>query len=161
MKNIDSLLALIRQKQEAFRCYEAATQEMLSCSADQLPEKIALREKQIAQIDLLDSAIAHTISEMGEQGSRISSVLKLREERSTLLPELLPLFDAALVIRSVVCRIERLDMLVADRIEEELEFLTEKIKENNRGAGAQASKYLVMADLGSQGGLLDGRKVKA
>lgn len=141
MDYINELLELVAEKEAYFREYDEATQRMLSCPADDMEIEVAKRQQLIAKIDGVDAGIAEKAAAMGEQGEQAMAALKLKCDRSDLEELFWPLFDRAQSLFGIIDRIQRTEPQIVDRIEAELDALTEQIKANNRSMGAKVAKY--------------------
>ena len=140
MNAIETMLDLLGQKQRYFEEYEELTRRMLGCPVEEMEEHLESRQRLIGEIDSLSNEL-FALADSLEQPEAARAALRLSCGRDELPANLLPLFDQSQQICAVVSRVGRCEPQLADRIEEELEALTEKIRENNRSVSARAAKY--------------------
>lgn len=142
MNTIETMLELLGQKQRCFEEYEEVTHQMLSCPVEEMEVYLESRQGLIEKIDSLSGAL-FDLADSLEDPASAKAALRLSCGRDELPPSLCPLFDQSQQICAVVSRVSRCEPQLADRIEEELEALTEKIRDNNRSVSAKAAKYQV------------------
>lgn len=141
MEKIDAICALLCEKTEYFCQYEQATYHLLNDPIERLEEHLSTRERLIGSIDETDKRLDQLTGELGELAGKARLALQLGCKRTELPDCLWPIFDKALSVFAVVNRIHQNEPLIADRLEEELEQLTQKIKQTNRSVSAQAARY--------------------
>ena len=141
MNLYEKIWMLINDKYEHFVEFEKVTSNILSCDIDDIENLIKKRESLINLITKIDSEITKLCSECDYPEIALKAV-KCLCNRNEIPQELKKVFDATMNVFSVVNRINDLDNQARQRIDQEKTILLIKIKENNKSAGAQASKYL-------------------
>ena len=63
--------AILAQEQELLLAFEAATQEMLTCSVDHLEGEMGKREKLLAEIQKREEELSALCQKAGEEGQRL------------------------------------------------------------------------------------------
>ncbi|MBR5486076.1 MAG: hypothetical protein IKV41_06145 [Oscillospiraceae bacterium] len=158
MRDIDKILELIAQKEEFFRRYEEETNKLVVSAPDEWEKFLRIRQGIIDQIQALDKKIELILLNFEkEYAAQIVQALKVACSRSELPEELLPVFDASQKICAYAHRAQRAEYIMADRIESEMENLSEKIKQTNRSVDAKAAKYNVGFSSYSANGFLRGK----
>ena len=141
MKKIETLCQMLEEKTEYFREYEDATEKLLSVDVEEMENQMNRRQKLIVKIDYLDAKLREAAQSLGERGDDAWRAVRLEKGKSEIPQELWPVFEKAQEACAVANRIRRKEPLVVDRIEEELEGLSKKIRETNRSVSAKAARF--------------------
>lgn len=141
MNKIDALCQLLDEKTELFREYEDATEKLLSVDVDEMENQMNRRQKLIVQIDYIDAKLQETAQGMDGLSDLAWRAVRLQAAKSDIPQELWPVFEKAQEMYAVANRIRINEPLAVDRIEEELEHLSEKIRETNRSVSAKAARF--------------------
>ncbi len=158
MNCIDKILEITAQKEELFRSYEEETNKLVTAAPDEWTKLLRVRQGIIDQIGDLDKRIELVLLNMEKEAAvQMVQALKVACNRSELPEALLPVFDASQKICGYVHRAQRAEYIMADRIEGEMEELSEKIKQTNRSVNAKAAKYNVGFSSFSADGFLRGK----
>ena len=89
---------------------------------------------------------------MDELSEAAWDAVRLQKAKSEIPEILWPVFEKAQEVYAVANRIRLKEPLVVDRIEGELEGLSEKIRENNRSVSAKAARFSRAFQVGLGGG---------
>ncbi len=142
MSVMDEISALLEEKKALFEQYEELTRQMQICPAEELPSYTDKRGHLAQKIDKMDEKIYSLAQAQGEEwAANFENAIRLKCRRSQLPEEFHPLFDTAQVFFGIGNRIREKELMIVERMEEELEALTKQIKANNRSVSAQASKF--------------------
>ena len=142
---VSKILPLLNEKESLFRLFETHTENMLDCSSELLKDNIDMREGLIEKIDELDFKIKSITDEL-EDGEIIQSAIKGRIDYSDLPEYVIPVFETAAKIRSIISRLPEVEIQVSMRLRVEQEHLLNLIKLNNKGVSAQAAKFYSGSD---------------
>lgn len=138
---MEMLCQLLDEKAGYFNEYEDATEKLLAVDIDEIETQMNRRQMLITKIDYVDARLRETAQAMDELSEAAWSAVRLQKAKSEIPENLWPVFERAQGVYAVANRIRLKEPLVIDRIEEELEGLSEKIKENNRSVSAKATRF--------------------
>lgn len=159
MKNIDALCQCLEKKADCFREYDDATEKLLSVDVDEMENQMNRRQKLIAKIDYLDAKLREIAQKMDGLSDAAWDAVRLQKAKCDIPEELWPVFEKAQEVYAIANRVRLKEPLAVDRIEEELERLTEKIKENNRSVSAKAARFSQAFRVGLGGGMERARRI--
>lgn len=138
MKELTQLLSLLQDKKALFIEFEQCTEEMLTCHTDSLEDILAQREQLIGKIDKLDEAM----DRLAEGSRELQQAVKCQGCPGDFSPETQEVYAAAAQVQAVISRMTEVETQVSLRLRLEQERILERIKSTNRGAGAQAARFL-------------------
>ncbi len=141
MNKIGTLCQLLEDKKALFHEYEDATEKLLTVDVDEMENQMNRRQKLIAQIDYIDARLRETAQGMNDLSEAAWAAVRMQTAKAELSQELWPVYEKAQEMYAVANRIRLNEPLVMDRIEEELEHLSEKIRETNRSVSAKAARF--------------------
>lgn len=131
---------LLEKKVELFRNFEEVTLGMLTCPLEGLEERMCRREALIQEISGIDDKLA-LCCEASSQGELMHRVIHGNAYAQEVPGSLEKIYALGMQIRTVASRITELDLQAVMRMKTEQAQILEKIKKNNRGPGAVASRY--------------------
>ncbi len=117
--------------------YEEVTRKMLDCSVDDILPLTEKRQSIVNEVIVLDVQVKN---ECGEN-SEVLSAYKNKCIRDDLPDSFKQIFDLRQDLNAITFRINSLEPEIKGRIEIIRDDLLEKIKKNNSGQNAKASKY--------------------
>mgnify|MGYP000876374611 CR=1 FL=1 len=129
MKPIAAILGLLQDKQQLFTSYLHTTSAMLGCGPDQFDGHVQKRGLLAEQIDRLDRQLAEVCLAAGEP--LLLDAVKNKCDRGDLPREILPVFDAAQAVFSVINQVANLEPQVLLRMQNIQKELQERIKASN------------------------------
>ena len=132
---------ILREETRLLLDFEAATQEMLTCSAERLEEAMARREQLLAGIQGQEEALAALCRGAGEAGGALMDAAKGRSDWEALPEDLREVYDRGREVRAVLSRFPESEVQARLRLRQEQERLLLKIKAANRGSAAKASRF--------------------
>ncbi len=141
MKKIETLCQLLDEKAGCFHEYDDATEKLLTVHIDEIENQVNRRQRLIPKIDYLDARLHETAQSMDGLSEAAWDAVRLQKAKSEIPEILWPVFEKAQEVYAIANRIRLKEPLVIDRIEEELEGLSEKIRENNRSVSAKAARF--------------------
>lgn len=140
MNQLIYLQETLQKKYQLLCRFEEATQEMLSCPAEELEELVARRQELLDQIDGLSRELDSRFQ--GDETYQVlTDVLQGRLEASCLPEELQEAYEAGMRIRAVLSRLRESDMQATLRIRTEQEIILKQIKAVNQGHSAKAARF--------------------
>ncbi len=140
MKNIEEITVNQKQINDLMREYEDLSRKLLSCEVDDIMPVIQKRER----ISVIITGLSNKITELCSEDKTGNEIAAYKNSclRSDLPEEMLPIFDLRQEFNSIAFRVKNIDAEATERIEYEKEKLIKKIKDNNNGQNAKASKFL-------------------
>ncbi|MDO5601297.1 MAG: hypothetical protein Q4G07_00880 [Oscillospiraceae bacterium] len=135
MEKLLQALDILQREEEQFRRFYAVTSEMLICPEEELnvhmeersrlQKKIEALEKKKKALRSADKELDAALSGGGLSAANEEICVQARKLQGTLY------------------QISRLEQQVIGRLEKERNILEKKIRENNQGPAAKASRFLV------------------
>jgi len=159
VKNIEELCQHLEKKAELFREYDDATEKLLTVDVDGMEKQMKRRQSLISKIDYLDGQMREAARKMDGLSDAAWDAVRLQRAKCDIPEELWPVFEKAQEVYAIANRVRLKEPLAVDRIEEELERLTEKIKENNRSVSAKAARFSQAFRVGMGGALERSRRI--
>lgn len=129
--------------------YEQITIDMISCDIDEIEPHSRERMTITGKIDKVFGRIDLLLSEM-DGGERVRSIIRSSKDLTEIAPDEEKVYFKTQEIVSLIHRIKDSDVQVIDRIDLEKSGLLDKIKEENKGTGAKAAKFMVGTNEGRQ-----------
>ncbi|WP_312643759.1 hypothetical protein [Hydrogenoanaerobacterium sp.] len=142
MNDIKHIMDLLGQKKELFTEYERITNDMLTCSVEELEAFMSRRGELIKEID----AVVRQITEVCEQDDTglYGQAVKNKCSRSELPEYLVCIFDFAQTIFAVMNRVANIEPQIMERLLQCRDELEQKIKSTNNAP--KIAKYLTTVD---------------
>lgn len=140
MNHLSEITGLLNTKHRLMLDFERVTEEMLSCSFDEIEPLLTERGRIILEADGLDDKIELTTDKSGS-AAHIKAALSGSAERGELDIMFGELYDAAGAVRSVVLRALETELQLEGRLKGEQERLLKTIRDTNRGLSARAARF--------------------
>ncbi len=150
MTNLSQILETLQKKQQVLLLFEEATQQMLSCPAEQLEELVEERQSLLAKIDSLEKQL-QTLCQEDPDKEQLISAIGGRTDAGDFPEDLQPLYEEGMKIRAVFSRLRQSDQQAQLRLKTEQNRILKKIKQMNQGTNAKAARFY------SNAGASDGR----
>lgn len=147
MEKIAEICGLLTEQKEELEKYEAETALLLTCDIDDIETHVAARERLLAGLATLEGALRTACEQ-----DALYQTAKNKCDRALLPADKAAIFDAGEQAILVAVRIRVADTRAADRIGKERGDLVETIKEYNRSADMQVTKYYDTARLETESG---------
>ncbi len=141
MVDLDRMLELLEEKRQRLLAFEEATQEMLTCRREQLEEQMKERQRLLEGIQRAEQELEELCKEAGEEGEQALCAAQAGAEPSALPEELLPVYRAAMEVRTVLSRFPESEVQAMMRLRLEQEQILEQIKNTNQGSAAKAARF--------------------
>lgn len=138
MRNLEEILRLMELKRQLLRGIEDATQEMLVCREEELPEQVKTRQRFLDELVRQDEAL-RALCEKEPEGRAVLAAAQGKAEE--LSEELEEVFAAGQQQRAVLSRLRESETQAMRRLELEKERLLGKIKNTNQGSAAKAARF--------------------
>ena len=136
----ETLCALLEDKRQAFLTYEKETEALIVCDVETAQAHMNQRSLLIKEIDLIDKKIEGVLSSSADR-ELLGRAVKAKSLPAELTEEYLPIYEQAQLLFAVMNRVKMSEPQAANRLDQLKNELLNKIKENNKGTGAQVSKY--------------------
>lgn len=147
MTNFSQIQQTLQKKQQTLLEFEQATQQMLSCPAEQLEELVAERQRLLAKIDGLERELGALCQEDPDREQLLSAIAGQADAGS--FPEPLQLlYEEGIKIRTVFSRLRQSDQQAQLRLKTEQAQILKHIKKMNQGANAKAARFYSGAGAG-------------
>lgn len=151
----EKVLELLEEDRELVCRFEEVTQEMLTCTREQLEEKMRERERILGKIKAREEALGKLCQGL-ENGAEVLEAAHARADISCLAEELRPIYEKALEVQAVLSRFPESEVQAMMRVKQEQERILEQIKAANKGGAAKAARFYSMGR-GQSGGTKLGR----
>ncbi len=146
MSNVVQITELLGEKQRLFLQYEAFTAKALNQKPQVLMDAVKKRASVIEDIIAVDKSIATLIGLEADKGELIATAIQNSCNRSDLPAELLPVFDAAQNVYTVVNRVRSHDDELYEQLKKERADIVNGLKNANQKP--KISKYLPKSSVG-------------
>ncbi len=156
MRNLEEILRLMEIKRQLLRGIEDATQEMLACRREELPEQVKERQRFIDELERQDAALRELCA-AEENGPAVWDAAMSRGDAGALEGELAEVYAAAQQQRAVMSRLRESEAQAMRRMKLEQDQLLEKIKSTNQGSAAKAARFYSAGAAGGGGSSRLGR----
>lgn len=130
----------LERKKKLFQRYRDLTERLLRCPEEELNVVMAHRQALCREIDAVDREMAQAAGE-SEDPEQVAKAMRLSCRRSQVPERYRFLFDRAQEVFALINQTRNLEPLIAERLEDRLQELTERIKETNRSVSAQAARF--------------------
>lgn len=132
---------ILREETRLLLDFEAATQEMLTCSVERLEGEMGKRERLLAAIQQREEELAALCQGAGEEGRLLMDAAKGRSDWETLPEGLREVYGHGQEVRAVLSRFPESEVQARLRLRQEQERMLMKIKAANQGSAAKASRF--------------------
>lgn len=150
-------LEILREETRLLLDFEAATQEMLTCSVERLEGEMGKRERLLSAIQQREEELAALCREAGEEGQILLDAAKGRADWEALPEALREVYGCGQEVRAVLSRFPESEVQARLRLRQEQERMLMKIKAANQGSAAKASRFYAAGTAGTGGGTRLGR----
>lgn len=138
-KYIDSTNEILNEKLNKFCDYEKITCKMINCDNEKLTQYVQKRQEIASIIDNLDIKLNNVYLESGQKLLKQAALNQI--EYGDCPKELKEVFLNGQKLATIVSRILQYQHQIVDHVETQKEILLNKIKKQNTGINANASKY--------------------
>ena len=140
MIKTERVTELLEEERELLLSFEAVTQEMLTCQAEQLEEKMKVRQRLLEEIQKREEELEELCG-AGEAGAEVLAAARGQREPDGLDGELLAVYERGMGVRTVLSRFPESEVQAMMRLRLEQEKLLMRIKAANQGSAAKAARF--------------------
>lgn len=140
MENIAEITEYQKEINRLMEKYEEYSRELLVCEVDDITSYIEKRQNISEKVTALSNSINAWCA--ADETGMCMAAFRNSCGRSEVPDELKQVFDLRQEFNGIAFRIKNLDVAIVERIEIEKDMLIKKIKDNNSGQNAKASKYM-------------------
>lgn len=148
MCDLAGVLALMEEKSRLLRSIEDVTQEMISCSFEQLEARMIQRNKLVEQLKKADEEMKELCD--GPEGGAALDAAVCKGEPDRYSGKLSEIYRAGQGHRAILRRLKESEMQAVLRMKQEQLDILEKIKTTGQSGAAKASRFFSVGS--SQGG---------
>lgn len=149
MCDLAGVLEVMERKRQLLRSIEDVTQEMISCSFEQLEARMIRRSKLVEELKKTDEEIRELCG--GEQdGQAVLDAAACNGEAERYSGKLSEVYRAGQGHRAILRRLKESEMQAILRMKQEQLDILEKIKTAGQSGAAKASRFFSVGS--SQGG---------
>lgn len=149
MCDLAGVLALMEEKSKLLRSIEDVTQEMISCSFEQLEARMIRRGKLVEELKKTDEEM-HRLCDRQQDGQAVLDAAVCKGEPERLAGKLAEIYRAGQGHRAILRRLGESEMQAVLRMKQEQLDILEKIKTTGQSGAAKASRFFSVGN--SQGG---------